>query len=77
MRNKLIVSALLGAVSGAVFISGQAVAAEKKIECVRKLPNETYQNYPLKYQKDCDIPLQLGAPVEPETTTPPGGSYSS
>lgn len=77
MRKKLIASALLSAVSGTVFITDSAVATEKKIECVRKLPNETYQNYPLKYQKDCDIPLQLGAPVEPENTTPPGGSYSS
>mgnify|MGYP000935855630 CR=1 FL=1 len=76
MRKKLIASALLSAVSGTVFITDSAVATEKKIECVRKLPDETYQNYPLKYQKDCDIPLQLGTPPT-ETTTPPGGSYSS
>lgn len=76
MKKKLVITALLSAVSGATMLATPSVASEKKIECVRKIPGELYTQFPLKYQKECDIPLGLTAPEETPAEPIDGGGSS-
>lgn len=66
-KNKLIVAALLTAVSGAVFVS----TSEAETLPLRLCNQDKFQNYPLMIEdKGC-------LPEIPLTTTPEGGTYTS
>lgn len=77
MKKKLIATALLSAVSGAVLLSNQTVAAEKKLECIRRFPFDVFQQYPLKFQKDCEPPLSMPLGAVESVNPEPPGSYTS